>query len=205
MHTEIELKLLIDRADIPLLRRHPLLNTACKSRPKRRKLHNIYFDTPNFDLTGKAIALRLRRVKSRWIQTVKGGGSVQAGLHQRQEWEAQVTAGKLDFDKLADSPWQDLFTPDLRSRLVPLFDTDFWRTTWLLEVPGGVVELALDVGEIKANAKQAPICEVELELKSGDPEALFHVARILQEGIPLYPEDRSKADRGYALYRENAT
>lgn len=201
MHTEIELKLLIDRSDIALLQQHPLLKSACESGPQTQKLHSIYFDTPELDLTRLKMALRLRLAGTQWIQTVKGGGKVEGGLHQRQEWEVPVTDGTPDFVTLAASPWPTVFTPNLQSRLIPIFVTDFWRTTWLLEQDNGVVELALDIGQVQSKNEQVPICEVELELKSGDPASLFDLAKTLQESIPLQPEDKSKADRGYTLYR----
>ena len=150
------------------------------------------------------IALRLRLVGGYWIQTVKGGGKVEEGLHQRSEWEVPVTGGILDLDKLSASPWHNFFTPDIQGRLIPIFVTDFWRTIWLMELPNCLIELALDEGEIQAKNKQVPICEVELELKSGAPESLFDLARELRKSIVLQPEDRSKADRGYMLYSAQA-
>lgn len=200
MHTEIELKLLIDSSNIPQLLQHQLLKSACKSGPQRQKLHSIYFDTPKLELMRQQIALRLRQVGGHWIQTVKGGGKVEEGLHQRSEWEVPVTGGILDLDKLSASPWHSFFTLDIQSRLIPIFVTDFWRTIWLMELPNCLIELALDEGEIQAKNKQVPICEVELELKSGAPESLFDLARELRKSIALQPEDRSKADRGYMLY-----
>lgn len=146
------------------------------------------------------IALRLRQAGGHWIQTVKGGGKVEEGLHQRPEWEVPVANDILDFDKLSVSPWHSFFTPDIQSRLIPIFVTDFWRTIWLMELSNSLIELALDTGEIQAKNKQVPICEVELELKSGVPESLFDLARELRKSIALQPEDRSKADRGYMLY-----
>lgn len=200
MHTEIELKLLIDSANIPQLLQHPLLKSACKSGPLRQKLHSIYFDTPELDLMRQRISLRLRQTGGHWIQTVKGGGKVEEGLHQRPEWEVPVIGGMPDFDKLSASPWHSFFTPDIQSKLMAIFVTDFWRTIWLMELPNCLIELALDAGEIHAKNKQVPICEVELELKSGAPESLFDLARELRKSIALQPEDRSKADRGYMLY-----
>ena len=204
MHTEIELKLLIDSSNILQLLQHPLLNSACKSGPQRQKLHSIYFDTPKLELMRQQIALRLRQVGGHWIQTVKGGGKVEEGLHQRSEWEVPVTGGILDLDKLSASPWHSFFTPDIQSRLIPIFVTDFWRTIWLMELPNCLIELALDEGEIQVKNKQVSICEVELELKSGAPESLFDLARELRKSIVLQPEDRSKADRGYMLYSAQA-
>ncbi len=200
-NTEVELKLLIDPADIPRLRRHPLLKALCPSGPKTRKLASIYFDTDDFVLKNRAIALRVRRSGRQWIQTVKGGGSVRAGLHRRDEWEAPVARSTPDFTKIADPGLIRLFaSDDLRQRLHPVFATEFNRTVWLLETQAGdQVEMALDRGEIRADQKSAPICEVELELKAGNPAALYELALALQEAVPLRPENASKAERGYAL------
>lgn len=200
MHTEIELKLVINSVDIPALMNHPLLNSV---NSERKPLRNIYFDTPDLTLVNQKMAFRMRLVDSRWIQTVKGGGKVEGGLHQRNEWEVEVAGEKPDFEKLSQSPWHSIFTPDIHNAMVPLFETNFWRTTWLIELPKGLVELALDVGEIQVGNLTEPISEVELELKSGKPDALFELAELLNETVTLQTEDKSKAERGYALYAES--
>ncbi|WP_165922903.1 CYTH domain-containing protein [Sulfurirhabdus autotrophica] len=200
MHTEIELKLLINKADIPALMNHPLLNGI---NSERKSLRNIYLDTPDLTLVKQKMAFRMRLVDSLWIQTVKGGGKVEGGLHQRNEWEVEVEGEKPDFEKLAQSPWYSVFTPEVQDAMMPVFETNFWRTTWLLELPRGVVELALDVGEIQVSNLTEPICEVELELKSGEPEALFELAELLNKTVTLQTEDKSKAERGYALFAKS--
>jgi inorganic triphosphatase YgiF len=196
MQTEIELKLAIANSDIPLLQQQPLLAGA----PQKQLLHNIYFDTPELDLTQKKMALRLRLVDGLWVQTLKGGGKVEGGLHQRQEWEVPVAGEQLDFAQLRSSPWGELFNADLQSRLQAIFETNFWRSTWLLHMSKGTIELALDVGQVQAKGQTTPICEVELELKSGTADAIGELAAILQASVPLLPENRSKADKGYCLY-----
>ena len=200
-NTEVELKLLIDPADIPRLRRHPLLKALCPSGPKTRKLTSTYFDTDDLVLKNQDIALRVRRSGRQWIQTVKGGGRVQAGLHQRDEWEAPVVHDRPDFTKIADPGLIALFADEaLRQRLHPVFVTEFNRTIWLLETEAGDrVEMALDRGEVRADQGRSTISEVELELKSGNPAALYELALALQEAVPLRPENASKAERGYAL------
>ena len=200
-NSEIELKLLIDPADIPKLRRHPLLKALCPSGPKTRKLTSTYFDTDDFVLKNQAIALRVRRSGRQWIQTVKGGGSVQAGLHQRDEWEAPVAHSTPDFTKITHPSLIPLFaSAELRQHLHPVFVTEFNRTVWLLETEAGDrVEMALDQGEVRADPGKSAISEVELELKAGNPAALYELALALQEAVPLRPENASKAERGYAL------
>ncbi len=200
-NTEIELKLLIDPADVPRLRRHPLLKALCPAGPKARRLSSTYFDTDDFFLKNRDIALRVRRDGRRWVQTVKGGGSVQAGLHRRDEWEAPVAHNRPDFTKFVDAGVIALFSDEtLRQRLHPVFVTVFTRTVWLLETEAGdQVEMALDRGEVRAEQGRAPISEVELELKAGHPAALYELALALQDVVPLRPENASKAERGYAL------
>jgi len=199
--TEVELKLLIDPADIPELRRHPLLKMLCPGGPTTRRLLSTYFDTDDFALRNNGVALRVRRDGRKWIQTVKGGGSVQAGLHQRDEWEAPVTRNAPDFTKITDPGLIGLFAAEeLRQRLRPAFTTEFTRTAWLLETESGDrIEMALDRGEIRAGQAHSPIFEVELELKAGNPAALFELALALQETVPLRAENASKAERGYLL------
>ncbi|MFM8339044.1 MAG: inorganic triphosphatase, partial [Fluviibacter sp.] len=51
---------------------------------------------------------------------------------------------------------------------------------------------------------QTPLCELELELKSGDAAALSVLAARLQAQVALRPSDESKAARGYALFHSLA-
>ena len=198
---EIELKLLIAPADVSSLRRFAPPPGWTRTAPKSRNLLSIYFDTDDFALRQRGIALRVRRDGRRWIQTVKGGGSVKAGLHSRVEIEAQVAHAHPDFTKINDPALSELFaSPELRERLKPVFTTSFRRTIWLLESSlGDKVEMALDQGEILAGSSAAAISEVELELKAGNPAALYEAALTFVERVPLQLENASKAERGYAL------
>ncbi len=200
MPTEIELKLTIDPAHVEGLRRHPVLESMVQGKPRRHKLHSIYFDTPEQDLLRAGFTLRLRRISGCWVQTVKGGGSAEGGLHHRNEWEWPVRGEKPE---PAPSTVPDpalLLTPKLLARLCPLFVTDFWRTAWQLRTAQGAeIELALDQGEVHAGNRCQPISEVELELKVGEATSLFEVALAIQQQVPLWIEDISKAQRGYLL------
>lgn len=201
MATEIELKLLINPADIPRLRRHPLLKAHAAGRARSHDLHSIYFDTPDLSLHQQRVALRVRRVGTKWVQTVKGGGGVRAGLHQRGEWEDVVAQDRPDLTKITDPALRKLFSSAaVRDRLQAVFTTEFRRTTWALQWDNGdVLELALDQGAVKSGDKSAPLCEIELELKQGNPARLFQAALELQQTIPLRLENVNKADRGYRL------
>ncbi len=200
MPTEIELKLTIYPAHVGRLRRHPVLETLVQDKPRRHKLHNVYFDTPEQDLLRAGFALRLRRISGRWVQTVKGGGSAEGGLHQRNEWEWPVLSGKPEPAPRTAPDLAQLLTPELLARLRPLFVTDFWRTAWQLRTAQGAeIELALDQGKVHAGDRCQPISEVELELKAGETASLFEVALAIQKQVPLWVEDLSKGQRGYLL------
>ncbi len=201
MSTEVELKLgLSPEAARRLARAAPLRGTA-HGRPHRSHLETVYFDTPELALRAHGVALRVRRAGRHWVQAVKGGGHAQGGLHTRREWETRVAGSEPEL-QLLPPPARELLAPvdDIGRRLVPVFTTAFRRTTWQVAREGALIEVALDVGEIRAGRRRRPLCEVELELKEGRPLALFDLALTLLEAVPMVPEPRSKAERGYALF-----
>ncbi len=197
MNVEIELKLRVPPSSAARLSRHPLL----KSSKSPVRLYSVYFDTPGLDLKSKAIALRLRKEGNRWVQTVKGGGGVLAGVHTRNEWEAPVVRNTPDFTKLDDPFLVGIFgNEDLRRNLEPIFFTEFRRKIVPVEFGGGLIEYCFDKGRIVSGESEESISEIELELKSGNPSALFAFALELQKTAPLLVEGTSKAERGYSLY-----
>ncbi len=162
-------------------------------------MHNIYFDTQKLDLNKQEMALRLRRVGGRWLQTLKGGGSIQGGLHQRDEWETPVASARLDFSVFEPLVLEAYLPQSLRKKLKPVFVTDFYRTSRMVEYQGATIEVCMDHGEVKTSQLSAPICEVELELKSGEPQQLFELALAILEIVPFELEAVSKAERGFRL------
>ncbi len=64
---------------------------------------------------------------------------------------------------------------------------------------GSQVEVAFDQGLVVAGDRQEPICEVELELKSGQTDALFILARQLCEHGGIRFGNLSQPARGYRL------
>ena len=104
------------------------------------------------------------------MQTVKAESAGAAGLFVRPEWERSVTG---------DTPVLDDTTPvrallgDRADAVAPVFEVRVKRRTWIVEEAGARIELAQDQGEIALAERTSPVCEVELELKSGEPAALF--------------------------------
>jgi triphosphatase len=171
------------------------------------RLENIYFDTPALTLACAKSALRLRRTPDGWLQTFKTVGVAQNGLHARHEWEMPVAGEALEVEKLlheCDEAGVSTALSAAASSLIPLFRTDFTRTLWTLMHSGTQVEAAVDQGEVTADVngetRRTPICEIELELKSGDEAALHTLAEELAKALPgLAPDNISKAQRGYRL------
>src|SRR4051812_18978931 len=95
MAIEVELKLQLNPRHIARLRNHPLLKHPAS--PSSRKLYTVYYDTRDLQLWRRGIALRLRRDGKRWIQTIKTGGNVTAGMHNRDEYEVEVSSRLPDF------------------------------------------------------------------------------------------------------------
>ncbi|MBD3894634.1 CYTH domain-containing protein [Halomonas sp. ML-15] len=196
MSQEIELKLAVDHAGLTALPRLALLAAGAES---PRSLTNTYFDTPDGDLERARVALRIRRVDGRCLQTLKTSGAGSGGLSQRGEWEWPIDGPELDLDGLAALlPMRDLDAATLGA-LTPRFRTDFQRRTWQLRHPDSHIELAVDEGEIVAAGRRAEICELELELKDGTVAALWQLAESLAEQVALRPAQASKAARGAAL------
>ena len=199
MPIETELKLQLDPRHIARLRDHPLIKRATQT--ESRKLYNIYYDTPDLNLWRAGIGLRLRRAGTRWIQTIKTGGDVAAGMHRRNEFEAEVAGKFPDFSLMEGEFTAQFADPELRARLQPLIVTEFTRISCLLRpARGTVIEASIDQGSITSGDESEPLCELELEVKTGPPWRAYQAALQLLESVPLLVEDRSKAERGISLY-----
>ena len=208
MFNEVELKFTVDPGSAPGVARLLLLQGLVAERPTSRTLRSIYFDTSGADLRRSNRTLRLRRAGREWTQTLKEDVVRWGGLHVRAESEHPVARGGLDLGKINDRRFRkQLARWQAAGELLPRFETVVRRTTWRLNVTdGAVVECALDRGEVHTTdrRRRTPLCELELELKSGSPSALFALARDLARWLPLAPEVRSKAERGYVLWRRES-
>ncbi len=203
MAIETELKLRIAPEHLARLREHAFWLDKQITPPRTRQLFNQYFDTPALALHHAAMALRLRRNGEQWLQTLKGGGAIEAGLHQRNEWEIAVAGAALDFSPHAEVDWTSLLPQALREKLQPVFITDFMRTSFVIGFADAHIEVCMDEGWIFTDLRRHAICEVELELKSGSAQALFALALALFEIVPFDIEVVNKAEYGFRLLEEN--
>jgi len=79
------------------------------------------------------------------------------------------------------------------------YETDVQRLLRKVRTRFGTVELAYDTGILRAGALELPISELEFELVSGRPAAIFACARGWQQRHSLVLDPRSKSERGDAL------
>jgi len=189
---ELELKFIVGPRDANILA--DVLSAG--EPPSVRALASIYFDTASHSLWRAGYTLRLRKDGRRWTQTIKSRSGLDGGL-ARGEWETPARRGAPDLAAARRTPLAGVLPR--RGRLAPLFRVTVERTSWRVVEPDGVIEVSLDRGAAEAKGRRVPILEVELELKSGDPGALFALARRLGQAVPLRLSFTTKADRGMAL------
>jgi triphosphatase len=197
--TEVELKLAAPPPEFPKLKCVLLAMSHGRSEVQS-ELTSTYYDTPDLALYREGLTLRVRKQGRTFVQTVKAGDFAGADLVTRREWEDPIAGMRPDLDapKTGKRIPEEIREEDLR----PLFSSSVRRT--IIEIEPQVstqIEAAVDEGEIRTADRSGvePVGEIELELESGDPAALFEVALRLLEAAPVRIETRSKAERGYRL------
>lgn len=213
---EIELKLALPPGQVEAFRKKMARRRAARgarSAAQQQTLVTRYFDTPDFDLAARGVALRVRQAGEVWLQTLKTASVSHGGLSRRVEFEMPLAGDALDWARFSPAA-RDYVPEALRARVRPLFETRFERTTWQIAFENGDrLEVALDLGTIRTledrvapegqaiREQTLPLCEIELELKAGEPDALFALALEWAEAFECVPLDASKAARGVALVR----
>lgn len=195
---ETELKLAVTPRTFAKLADDPLLGAP---RGAPRRLLAVYFDTARHALWRRGVALRLRRERGGWVQTLKGGGALEAGLHRRAEIAHRVISAVPDLGLCGEHDLGKLAVRAVRhARLAPAFRVDVERSTRrVTPAPGVTIEVSLDRGRIVNGASRVPLCEIELELKRGPAWRVFELALAIAARHPVRLEHRSKAERGYEL------
>ncbi|MFC0309144.1 inorganic triphosphatase [Gallibacterium trehalosifermentans] len=200
MSPEIELKLLVNQGLINSIKQE--LSHFKLIKQQQVFSQNIYFDTQDHFFSRQKMGLRVRKENECYTMTLKTAGKVQGGLHIRPEYNVNLSCEKPDltlFHQYSELQLAQDYAV-LQSSLMPIFSTDFQREYYVLETGSGTqLEIAIDQGKILANQQQAPISEIEIELKTGSVlDVLNFVQNLLfLDGIRIGQE--SKAERGYQL------
>lgn len=203
---EIELKFQVPAGAEAAVRR--AVGTA---QARQQRLRARYLDTPDGRLARARAALRLRDEGAHWVQTFKAEGD---NPMQRLEHEVTLPGGETppdpDLARHANTPAAEALARALGMAvlvgdgqdqgLAVHFETDIQRLSRVVRLPGGGrVELAFDVGVIRAGGREWPVCELEFELVQGAPADLLALARRWVDRHGLWLDVRSKAERGHLL------
>lgn len=159
-----------------------------------RQLDATYYDTADHALRRAGFGLRVRDGEGGRKQTLKSAFA--GGVFSRGEWEETIAGPAPDRDALARTPVAPMLA---EATLSPVFTTRVERVIRLVRAGETLIEVALDRGQLSAGDRHATVCELELELKTGEAAALFDLARTLARHAPLRLSLISKAERGYGL------
>jgi triphosphatase len=198
MAIEVELKLAITQEAAETIAASGVFSGGSTTTTQR----SVYFDTPDHQLFEAGLTLRIRTSGSKRIQTIKAGDGRASGLFARSEWERPVENDEPIIDE--KTPIRTLIGDDCNN-LSPVFEVHVERKTWHITEGDAVIEVVLDRGHVVADGRQSPICEIEIELKQGNPNALFALARKVDEIAPVRLGVSAKSERGYWLTGPAAT
>lgn len=198
--TEVEMCLSVAPQEVAALRQFIHTTWPTAPQPLEQNLVSIYYDSAEGHLAQQRAGLRLRYTGSQWLQTMKYGQQEQAGLVTRVEIEHVVAGEALELHHITQPQAQAMLAK--AQPLVPTFETRITRTLWHIQHQGSALELALDVGYVGCQHLRDPIHELEIELKTGQPESVHAVAAMLQAAFTMPLQLRSKAERGYALVHQ---
>ncbi|HWQ77457.1 MAG TPA: CYTH domain-containing protein [Anaerovoracaceae bacterium] len=203
---EIEMKYVIKDKDTArsIWEDEYLLSMEEKDSREKVYMKAAYFDTDDYVLSRNDIAFRVRMEGSRIVASLKWNGASVKGLHTREEInvpikdEACFIAPDPEIFKESDTgrEMMDL----VRGRtLHSLMETRFLRSRVRIDTGKSICEVAVDEGEIVTDFGTLPICELEIELFSGDKEDIRRIGETLAEKYHLTAENKSKYARGLKL------
>jgi len=158
-------------------------------------METTYYDTMDLKLALHHWTLRRRMENGISVCTFKRpreDGS-------RGEWEVEAESIMEGVMKLCQSGADWELMRICAGGLTAVCGARFTRLASSLEIPGGILELALDEGVLTGRGRELPFAEVEVELKEGTDEAAVAFAKDLAEEFHLTEEPKSKFVRAMTL------
>ena len=192
-----QLTLLAPPGSLERLRQAPVITRHACNGGVVRRLDVTYFDTPEQALFGQGFSLRVQRSGGRRVQRLSREPSRRNGGGQK--WETPVEDAAPDLSRLAAPDLADLLDGLDPAALVPIFTRRLRCRLQRILLPEAMVNVAFSEGIIEARARSHPVAEVQLDLRSGDPGALYELGTQLLDIDPLRLASTSECDRGFAL------
>ena len=158
-------------------------------------METTYYDTPDRFLSTRHITLRRRMENGAAVCTVK----TPAGNAGRGEWDCLCDDIHASIPVLIQrgAPEYLLFLTTVP--LEPTCGAQFLRQAIDIETADFTAELAIDSGVLLGGSREEPLCEVELELKSGSRDAMIDFMEVLAAQYGLRPEPHFKFRRAKRL------
>lgn len=188
--TEYEYKFKADRSTLMAL------NAAFPQATKEFQMETVYYDTPTSQLSARHYTLRRRLENGKSVCTLK----TPAG-DARNEWETENAFIERAIPSLIAQGAPEELQELIKEGLFPVCGAKFTRLAKTIPITDGVLELALDHGHLFAGERKAPLCEVELELKSGDRKSFDLFVWSVSGEFLLEEEPESKFRRALRLYK----
>ena len=158
-------------------------------------METTYYDTADGALAARRITLRRRMENAVSVCTVKtplpDGG--------RGEWEVCWQEPATMAAELCAAGAPEELLELTKDGIVSVCGAKFTRLAKTVAAEGCQVEIALDQGILTGGGREEALCELEVELKSGDDAAAEAFAQALAAEFGLQPEERSKFKRAQAL------
>ena len=198
---EIEQKLVVSKEDL-----EKVFNALAPQDFKRKHYPRAYFDTLDMKLNERKVALRIQIMAKGFQQTIKAAMDNEGDSLVRAEWDFEIDAHAPNKAVIDNAETLKAVEGINFDQLVHIFTSDVKRRYFDLAVDGGMVELAFDLGRIYLPNSDIDeeLCEIEVELKSGDPHIIGATAKRIQSIAPSAKLSmRSKAERGFDLYMKH--
>lgn len=172
------------------------MNAAFSQESKEISMETVYYDTPSGSLSARRYTLRRRLENGISVCTLK----VPAG-DARGEWETENVFIENAIPDLIAAGAPEALKELVKEGIFPICGAKFTRLTKTIVLEDAVAELALDHGYLFGGGQKAPLCEVELELKSGDQESFDRYVQRVAKEFSLEVEPESKFRRALRLYK----
>ncbi len=189
--------LLAPPGSLERLRLAPVIARHARNSGVVRRLDVTYFDTPEQALFDKGLSLRVQRNGARQIQRL----SREPRRHGTggQKWETPVEGPAPDLSRLPTPDLSEILDGVDGATLAPVFTRRLRCRVQRIQLPDAMVNVAFSEGVIEAGARAEPVAEVQLDLQSGDPGAVYEHGAQLLDVDPLRLATTSECDRGFAL------
>ena len=159
-------------------------------------METTYYDTPSGGLSARHYTLRTRLENGVRVCTLKTPAKIGRG-----EWEIRCDTIEEAVAQFPAFGCPEDFAQLVQEGILPICGARFTRIAKSIALADGTVELALDQGHLMGGGQEIPLCEVEVELKSGSVQLCDTFAKMLATRFGLQPESHSKFRRALALYK----